>query len=68
MADKPTTDEEELFRYELDPVNESEELDQHRARFSGLSLENYRTMRAYVTFKLHHMGLRQDDEESDGEP
>ena len=67
MTDKPTTDESELFRYELDPVNESDELDQHRARFSGLSLENYRTMRAYVAFKEHQMRLRRDDEETGNE-
>lgn len=68
MTDHPDDEQEPLFSYELDPDTESDELDQHRARFAGLTLEHYRIMRAYAAFKQHRLRPRaEDDSGPDGE-
>ena len=65
MADTPTEEPEVLFSYELDPETETDELDQHRARFAGLSLEHYRVMRAYAAFKAQK---NESDKNNSGDP
>jgi len=60
MAGDPKDERDSLFNYKLDPETESDELDQHRARFAGLTLEQYRVMRAYAAFKQHQLKLRQE--------
>ena len=61
MTDKPNDEQEPLFSYELDPATETDELDQHRARFAGLSLEHFRVMRAYAAFKQQRLDAQQQD-------
>ena len=61
MADNPNDEQEPLFSYELDPETETEELDRHRARFAGLSLEHFRIMRAYAAFKQQRLDVQQQD-------
>ena len=63
MSENPN-DEETLFAYTLDPETESDEQDEHRARFAGLTLERYRVMRAYAAFKQHRL-QRHGNSESD---
>ena len=67
MAEKGNDKPKTLFSYRLDPEWESEELDGHRARFAGLTLERYRVMRAYAAFKRQKKADRKntapDDEQ-----
>ena len=65
MTDKPTDEQKPLFSYELDPETETDELDAHRARFAGLSLEHFRVMRAYAAFKQQRLDLQQQDSAQD---
>ena len=66
MDDKPN-DEKPLFTYELDPETETDELDRHRARFAGLSLEHFRVMRAYAAFKQQRLDAQRKDPGQDDE-